>query len=198
MARPREFDEEDVVARAMHVFWTKGYDATSVQDLVDATGLKRGSLYGAFGDKRGLFLTAFGNYADGGLRRLKQAIDGHDDPVAGVIAFVGLVAAQSKLAANGQGCMVAKACGEMAGRDPQVKALIDAHNEAVIEAMADAFERGVGRGSFASGRDPRAAAAHVHCTLQGMAMLGAAHTPDARIDEITTELVAAIGRGAKQ
>ncbi|MFO0624810.1 MAG: TetR family transcriptional regulator [Polyangiales bacterium] len=62
MARPREFEEDDVLERALALFWSRGYDATSVQDLVDATGLSRASLYGAFGDKDALFRRVLDRY----------------------------------------------------------------------------------------------------------------------------------------
>ncbi len=58
MARPREFDRDQVVDRAVDVFWRKGFEATSIRDLVEATGLNRGSLYNTFGDKAGLFEAA--------------------------------------------------------------------------------------------------------------------------------------------
>ncbi len=62
MPRPKKYDPEVVVEKAMHVFWEKGYEATSVQDLVEATGINRFSMYQTFGDKRGLFLQALGHY----------------------------------------------------------------------------------------------------------------------------------------
>ena len=65
MARPRKFAEGDVVAAARDEFWTRGYAATSVDDLTAATGLGKGSLYGAFGDKHGLYLRALDDYIAG-------------------------------------------------------------------------------------------------------------------------------------
>ena len=62
MPRPRKFDESDVIAAARDEFWTRGYAATSVDDLTAATGLGKGSLYGAFGDKHGLFMRALDDY----------------------------------------------------------------------------------------------------------------------------------------
>ena len=62
MARPREFEREEVVQKALAVFWRQGYQATSVQDLVAVTGLNRGSLYDTFGDKHGLFLAVVEHY----------------------------------------------------------------------------------------------------------------------------------------
>jgi len=64
VARPREFDETDVLDRALNAFWARGYDATSIEDLVEATGLGRASLYGAFGDKEQLFQRALARYVE--------------------------------------------------------------------------------------------------------------------------------------
>jgi TetR/AcrR family transcriptional regulator, transcriptional repressor for nem operon len=64
VARPREFDEQQVLDRALQAFWARGYDATSVEDLVEATGLGRASLYGAFGDKEQLFRRVVSHYLE--------------------------------------------------------------------------------------------------------------------------------------
>ena len=64
MARPKEFDAEKVLATAADVFWRRGYEVVSIQDLEAATGLGRGSLYNAFGDKEGLFIAALDRYIE--------------------------------------------------------------------------------------------------------------------------------------
>ena len=74
MGRPREFDEDGVLERALHVFWRLGYEATSVTDLMEATGLAKGSLYKAFGDKRSLFLKALDRYLERGRDALRHTL----------------------------------------------------------------------------------------------------------------------------
>ena len=64
MGRPREFEEDEVLDRALRLFWTKGYEATSIQDLVEATGVQRASLYGAFGDKEQIFERVLAHYRE--------------------------------------------------------------------------------------------------------------------------------------
>jgi len=64
MAGVKQFDPREVLDRAMALFWTRGYEATSIQDLVEATGINRGSIYATFGDKKGLFLTVLDHYAE--------------------------------------------------------------------------------------------------------------------------------------
>ena len=67
MARPREFDEGAVVDAAVLCFWRQGYEATSVKDLVERTGITAASLYNAFGDKRGIYRKALDHYVEGGV-----------------------------------------------------------------------------------------------------------------------------------
>jgi TetR/AcrR family transcriptional regulator, transcriptional repressor for nem operon len=64
MAGVKQFDQDDVLDRAMRVFWERGYEATSIQDVVEATGINRGSLYATFNDKKQLFLAVLTHYAN--------------------------------------------------------------------------------------------------------------------------------------
>ena len=75
MARTREFDREEALDRAMHVFWDKGYEATSLSDLLDAMGIARQSLYDTFGDKHALFLEALDRYETHRLGQLQSCLE---------------------------------------------------------------------------------------------------------------------------
>jgi AcrR family transcriptional regulator len=84
--RPREFDTDAVIERAMGVFWSSGYYGTSLPDLLEATNLSRGSLYAAFGDKHGLFLRALDRYIAEALARLDAELDPGKNALAGLRA----------------------------------------------------------------------------------------------------------------
>ena len=84
MPRQKEYDPNVVVERAMNVFWEKGFEATSVQDLVDATGINRFSMYQAFGDKRGLFLRALDHY----FRRVLPQVNHLSEDASGGLATI--------------------------------------------------------------------------------------------------------------
>src|SRR5580692_13025214 len=84
--RPRSFDMEAAVERAMGVFWSRGYHATALPDLLRATKLSRGSLYAAFGDKHSLFLRALDRYIADALTRMDIELDPHGEPVDGLQA----------------------------------------------------------------------------------------------------------------
>src|SRR5260370_11555848 len=78
---PRSFETEAAVERAMGVFWSRGYHATALPDLLRATKLSRGSLYAAFGDKHALFLRALDRYIADALARMDVELGPHSDPI---------------------------------------------------------------------------------------------------------------------
>ncbi len=82
MARPRAFDETDVVAAAQDRFWSFGYAATSLDDLVKATGLSKGSIYNTFSDKHTLYLRTFERYCDDIVAQVATHLDGPDETAA--------------------------------------------------------------------------------------------------------------------
>src|SRR5213593_4367778 len=86
--RPRSFDVDAAVERAMDVFWSRGYHATALPDLLRATKLSRGSLYAAFGDKHSLFLRALDRYIADALTRLDIELDPHREAVDGLRAYL--------------------------------------------------------------------------------------------------------------
>ncbi len=136
MARPREFDSEDVLARAVRLFWVKGYGGTSLDELDRATGLNRGSLYNAFGDKRRLYLAALDHYGRteiaAGVRLLET---GGPAPKALAKLFLGV--AKAVEAGEGRhGCLLCNAAVERAPHDPEVEARVIANYAPLRQAIA--------------------------------------------------------------
>src|SRR3954471_12211011 len=126
MPRPRTFDESDVVAAARDEFWSRGYAATSVDDLVFATGLGKGSLYGAFGDKRGLFLRALDDYIGTALDDVRAQLrdpkySAYDRLVRHIRAQVKAIAADT----SRRGCMMAKSAAELGSADEAVEQAVE-------------------------------------------------------------------------
>src|ERR1700750_25596 len=77
MARTKDFDENEVLNKAICIFWHKGYNGTSMQDLVDGLGISRSSLYDTYGDKHSLFVKALESYKEAGARQFSDIIDGN-------------------------------------------------------------------------------------------------------------------------
>src|SRR5260370_42598777 len=78
MAGVKQFNRSEVLDRAMTLFWNRGYEATSIQDLVETTGINRGSIYGTFGQKKGLFLAVLDHYAEKVAKRLVEELSDPD------------------------------------------------------------------------------------------------------------------------
>ncbi len=122
MPRPRKFDESDVIAAARDAFWTRGYGATSVDDLAAATGLGKGSLYGAFGDKHGLFIRALDDYITTSLdtvyAQLRGSGYGAYERLTRHIRWQASAAATDKAR---RGCMMARTAAELGSTDDDVE-----------------------------------------------------------------------------
>jgi TetR/AcrR family transcriptional repressor of nem operon len=120
MARPREFDEEDVLEAALQCFWARGFDKTSVKDLIDNTGLTAASLYNAFGDKRALYERALENYVEGSIadriRRCQRLA-----PRDAIQTFFAEVLKRSLGDRERKGCMLINAALEVAPHDPDFR-----------------------------------------------------------------------------
>lgn len=125
MARPREFDDEAVMDAAIQCFWDRGFEATSITDLVGSTGLTAGSLYNAYGDKRELFRTALDRYVE---RSIGARIDRCEalPPLDGIRAFFNDIVERSLRDSERKGCMVVNSALEMAPHDPEMRAAISA------------------------------------------------------------------------
>jgi len=173
MARPREFDEDEVVARAQDQFWTAGYTATSIHDLVAATGVSRGSLYGAFGDKKRLFLRALDAYCDGTIAAVHADLDGESETAAQrLVTHMRHVA--DSCGASKRGCFLAKSTAELAAADPEVAVRAERMYGTYEEILVACLRQAQRHGDLAAHVDPRTAAALLLITVRGMDALGQA------------------------
>jgi TetR/AcrR family transcriptional repressor of nem operon len=123
MARPREFDEEAVLDAAVQCFWTRGYEATSVRDLIEETGITGASLYNAFGDKRALYERALDHYVEGSISdRIRRCED--LAPREAIGAFFSEILRRSLGDRQHKGCMLVNAALDVARHDPDVQKIV--------------------------------------------------------------------------
>ncbi|NJP75166.1 TetR/AcrR family transcriptional regulator, partial [Streptomyces sp. C1-2] len=120
MARPRSFDEREVLERAREQFWASGYAGTRMDDIARATGLGKGSLYGAFGDKGALFQRVFGDWCATVVEVAERSLAGGPDAEAldRIAAYVRLMAENTAAGTERRGCLMAKGTAELAEQDP--------------------------------------------------------------------------------
>ncbi len=136
MARPREFDPEDVLTAATALFWRNGFTGTSLAQIDRAVGINRASLYNAFGDKRGLFLACLDHY---GEREIGAAVALLSGPSAGVAAVRRLFNGPVKAVQAGKdrrGCLLCNSAVEVSPHDAQVEAIVMRYLDRLRDALA--------------------------------------------------------------
>jgi TetR/AcrR family transcriptional repressor of nem operon len=184
MARHKAFREDEVLERAMRRFWTHGYEATSIQDLVDTTGINRASLYGTFGDKERLFAAAVDHY----LARVsaeRLAILDRGAPASAAIRdyFEDLLAFAGG-PGRGLGCLLTNTAVELAPHQPDVAERIRASFARVEDVFARTIERGQQDGDIKAMDDPRRLAHFLVGLIQGIRVLIRARTEPERLRDV--------------
>jgi TetR/AcrR family transcriptional regulator, transcriptional repressor for nem operon len=170
--RPRSFDTEAAVGRAMNVFWSRGYHATALPDLLRATKLSRGSLYAAFGDKHSLFLRALDRYIADALTRMEFELAPSREPVDGLRAYLAGYVERTSGANGKRGCLLVATAMELAGRDAEVSSRIGSFFKAMETKLANALSRAKAAGRLADGVDPSSAARILVCFVEGLRVVG--------------------------
>jgi TetR/AcrR family transcriptional regulator, transcriptional repressor for nem operon len=170
--RPREFDTDVAVERAMDVFWTCGYHGTSLPDLLQATRLSRGSLYAAFGDKHGLFLHALDRYIDEALARLDSELDPRESALAGLRACVAGYIERTSGVSGKRGCLVVATAMELVAHDAEVERRIRRFFKVMETRLTTALMRAQTAGELAAGVEPANAAHMLLCLLEGLRVVG--------------------------
>lgn len=170
--RPRSFDTNVAVERAMGVFWSRGYGATALPDLLRATRLSRGSLYAAFGDKHALFLRALDRYIAEALTRIDLELDQRRDPIDGLRQYLGGYVDRTSGANGRRGCLLVATAMELGGRDAEVDRRIRNFFSAMEAKLAAAFSRAKAAKQLAHGVEPAIAARVLVCFVEGLRVVG--------------------------
>src|SRR5438876_12424044 len=170
--RPRAFDPDAALDRAMHVFWTKGYEGASLADLTRAMRINRPSLYATFGNKEQLFGKVLDRYIDGPVAYFGKALAASKarDVVEEIFLGTARMASDPRLPS---GCLMvqgALACGDAAG---SVRKEIGARRAAAKAALRRRFQRAKREGDLPPNADPAELSHYVMTVLHGMAVQGA-------------------------
>ena len=166
VGRPREFDEDTALEAAMEAFWRKGYEATSLTELCDCTGLHKGSLYQTFGSKHDLFMMALKHYTDKVFSQVSAVMRSSDSPLENIRAVMHKVVG---MASQDCGCMMMNSLVELAPHDPDVKATLQASAQRRLAVMAGLVAEAQAAGEIRSTQPPDTIAVQLMVTLAGLA-----------------------------
>lgn len=172
MARTKEFDPEAALTSAMELFWERGYEATSMADLVDHLGIGRASLYATFGGKKDLYLKALQRYL---ASRSPSPIEVLSQPGPALPAVRALVQQYVEEAIGdeqGRGCMVVNTAIELASRDPALGRRVAANWDSLETALWSALARAQAQDELSPDADPRSTARFLLVFLQGVKVVG--------------------------
>lgn len=176
MARPRAFDERQVLERAREQFWATGYAGTRMDDIAQATGLGKGSLYGAFGDKGKLFHRVFGDWCTAVVEVAEGRLAGGPDAeaLARLSGYVHLMAENTASDTERRGCLMAKGAAELAQHDPTVAGRSAETMTALLALLRKEISAAQRHGDIDSGADPERLAALLLTVVRGIEAVGKA------------------------
>ncbi|QIS04423.1 TetR family transcriptional regulator [Nocardia brasiliensis] len=182
MGRTKEFDPDAALRTAMELFWRQGYEATSMQDLVDHLKLGRGSIYGAFGGKRELYLKAVERYVEDTRAGLLGQLSVPGSALAAVHAMVRWYAESSLADSARKGCLMTNTAVELPG-DEAAGRLVTAGLDTLETVLTSALLRARAQGELAADRDPVALARYLVTLLQGIRVIGKTPVRERYLDD---------------
>ncbi len=170
--RPREFDYDQALEQAMRVFWSKGYEGTSMPDLTDAMGMNRPSIYASFGNKEELFRKALERYAANAEVFFREALN---KPTIreSVTAYLCGAATSFACSESPRGCMAVQGALACSDEAESVKQAALACREDVVKILKERFERSVAEGELPKGTDTEGFARFYTTIVQGMSVQSA-------------------------
>jgi len=170
VGRPRQFDEEQVLDAAMKAFWDKGYEGTSLADLVSVTGLHKGSLYQAFGDKHALFIQTLNRYLANIRLHKNQVLEQAETPLGGIRAILHHFIDMSEVEADcPQGCMAVKMLVEMAPHDAEVQRIMAEHKNIMQKTIESRVIEAQSSGELEPAKSARLIASLIMIFMDGLA-----------------------------
>ena len=197
MARPREFDVDSALERAMEVFWAKGYEATSLDDLCEVTGLSRSSFYATFGSKRSLLLRSVDRYVE---QRNPQiaAILAQPLPIRDAFAALARQFIDQIVSGPGRrGCFLGNCAAELPRSDRAALARVRRGLEFTETTFRDALARAKPRGELPSGADVDALARFLTAGFQGLRLVGKVNPERAVLEDIAKTMLSCLERSAQ-
>lgn len=192
MARKKSFDEIEVLQKALHLFWRKGYNATSIQDLVDELGINRASLYDTWGDKHNLYIAALKLYRQSASSRLLDDIRS-DMPARQVVeSFMLRIVNDVILDKERKGCFLVNATTELANLDPEINQMVEENRKTIVEVLAEIIKEGQEKGEFKSQKSPQALARFIFNSVNGLRVVGKADVPLDEMKEVVEITLSAL------
>lgn len=192
MARVKLFDEALILNRAMNLFWEKGYNATSAQDLVDGLSISRSSLYDTFGDKHSLFVKALQRYRAERIDPVLNGLETTDDVEQHIREVFIAIKDEALNDACSKGCFMVNSAVEMAPADPEIALIVQSIMVDTERAMAQAIQKGQEQGLFTTRYSAQSLARFIFNAINGLRVTVKFDTDKHMFDDIVEVSLAAL------
>ncbi|MGZ3821857.1 MAG: TetR/AcrR family transcriptional regulator [Mucilaginibacter sp.] len=184
MARTKDFDENEVLKKAVILFWRKGYSATSMQDLVDELGISRSSLYDTYGDKHTLFIKALETYKESATIKMCNIVSNTLSAKDAIRQLLEINALELIGDNQHKGCFMINAAVEVAPHDDEVSNIVCQNDQQIEDAFYQAIKKGQESGELANKQDARALARFILNTIKGIRVSAKSTTDKSIFDDI--------------
>jgi len=171
MARTAEFNLDDVLQKAMEVFWLGGYCKSSMSSLVTATHLQPGSIYAAFNSKEGLFLAALKYYGQHSVEKLQGCLDQAETPLQGVRKFIEMIGERVLDHEQQPGCFLVNTVLEISTEETAINEEVNKHLKSIESHLLSALVAAQKSGELPPGKNPEALAKHLMINIWGLQVL---------------------------
>jgi TetR/AcrR family transcriptional repressor of nem operon len=178
MPKTKQFDETEVLMKAKELFCEKGYNGTSMDDLVQATGLSRSSIYDTFGDKHGLFLKSLNHYRCTQQGELEKHCAKSDSPKKKIRSIFDYIVKDILSDKDGKGCLLVNVSMELSAVDKDVAAVALSNMEELEQVLSSLVKEGQTKGEISKKFTPKALSRHLYSSLMGLRVSGK-NRPDA-------------------
>jgi len=172
MARTKAFNEKEVLDKAVQVFWAKGYEATSMQDLVEAMGIQRGSLYATFGSKQQLFLQSLERYGKVVVKQFLEILESKSSGIESIELFFTQLLEHLLTAGPLRSCLVTNSAIERGLRDEETKQQVLYLLQALEKGFYKTLQRARENGEIATDLDLNHVANFLTSHMQGLLVIG--------------------------
>jgi len=191
MARAKEFNEDQVLDKAIEIFWHKGYNGTSAQDLVNHLGLSRSSLYDTFGDKQKLFARALKKYHDENYIKIKEILETATNIKETLSVIFKLAVVESLEDRITKGCFMVNSAVELAMHDADIAKIVNDNRKIMEEVFYTAVKKGQELGQISSKQEARSLARFIFNNYSGIRVLARAGERDKQVyDDILKSIFA--------
>ncbi len=192
MTRTKDFDPDIVLDKAADLFRRQGYEATSVRDIEEHTGIGRGSLYGTFGSKHDLFISVLDRHAAGTISYMVNLVEDSESPLEGTRALFEEIVCAASSREGTAGCLLTNTAAELAGHDSTTASTLARSFARLEDSFYKALRAAQASGQLSGQKDPLALARFLVSSVQGLRVVSKVDRSRNALEDVKSSILSAL------